>query len=166
MSPWPHGHPSPHHFRFQEEQASTSMAKCRELQHELDNVEGRADAAESTLSRIRAETRGRISGLLTTSTPVVSTHATSVLSHDGRSYPGRSQVRGPRPPNSAYNTSYCTAHGVLYDPFELHCTDIDLALFQAPTEVISPLTRRTLTTVLPKRPQTTTITKSRLSSFR
>ncbi len=46
---------------FQEEIAAVNLAKYRKVQHEYEEAEERADAAENTLSKLRAKNRSSVS---------------------------------------------------------------------------------------------------------
>ena len=45
----------------QEEIAAVNLAKYRKVQHELEDAEERADAAENTLGKLRAKNRSSVS---------------------------------------------------------------------------------------------------------
>lgn len=46
---------------LQEEIAAINLAKYRKVQHDLEESEERADAAESAMSKLRAKTRSTVS---------------------------------------------------------------------------------------------------------
>ena len=46
---------------LQEEIAAVNLAKYRKVQHELEDAEERADAAENTLGKLRAKNRSSVS---------------------------------------------------------------------------------------------------------
>lgn len=66
--------------RFQEELANLNLQKFRQIQHQLDDAEERADHAENSLSKMRAKSR---SG--TTAPPGVQTSQSAVLRSSSRS---------------------------------------------------------------------------------
>jgi hypothetical protein len=46
---------------FQEEIAAINLAKYRKVQHDLEECEERADAAENAMNKLRAKTRSTVS---------------------------------------------------------------------------------------------------------
>lgn len=59
---------------FQEEIANTNLQKYRQLQHQVDDAEERADLAENSLSKMRAKSRSAASvgpGLQTSASAAV-----------------------------------------------------------------------------------------------
>lgn len=58
---------------LQEEIAAINLAKYRKVQHELEDAEERADAAENSLQKLRVKNRSSVSQVrVTSSSPGVS----------------------------------------------------------------------------------------------
>lgn len=66
-------------MEFQEELANVNLQKFRQIQHQLDDAEERADHAENSLSKMRAKSR---SG--TTALPGVQISQSSILRSSSR----------------------------------------------------------------------------------